>query len=250
MRPKVLIATPTTRRSVHSDYAQSLVALSVSMMKAGIHTMVAMQDGAPVTFQRDILAYRFLEESDATHMLFVDSDMSFPADICEKLLSFQKDFIGALYPHREFSFRRMKQALERGQSFDDAKAAGYSVYGPVGAAEKVSGLYLIGAVGTGLALIHRRCFERIIQHSPPERYTNTYYKSKTLYRFFGEFTSPEGELQTEDVSFCRRYTNAGGQIWAYPSAVIGHVGAFTYQMSFDRWAEATGGASQPASDAE
>ena len=54
-----------------------------------------------------------------------------------------------------------------------------------------------------------------------------------LYGFFDPLPDIEGELQSEDISFCERWrTLCNGTIWGLADADIGHIGEVTYDGNY------------------
>jgi hypothetical protein len=141
MTPRVAIATPTNGGTVRRRYRVSLVGLVAHMATKGIVTTYRAVDGADLPRQRDDLATWFLNMPGCTHLLCIDSDMAFPADLAERLLAHQKELIGALYPTR-----------------NNAKIVGKAF----GALEPHDGgVYKLKGVGFGFVLIARAGLERI-----------------------------------------------------------------------------------------
>jgi hypothetical protein len=228
MQTRVLIATPTTRQVVQSGYMASVVALITQMMRSGLKLRFTLNDGAAIGMQRDMIAHQFLADPALTHLFFIDSDMTFPPDLGNKLLACDKDLIAALCPRRSFDLARARENPDAGFDF---------LLGPMRRFERVGELYRMpDGIGAGLMLIRRGVFERISSNTPPERYRAN---GTWLTRYFGEIVSPEGHLLSEDWAFCRRFIEVGGEVWGYPSASIGHIGTMVYETSFDAWVKAT-----------
>jgi len=47
------------------------------------------------------------------------------------------------------------------------------------------------------------------------------------FEFFAQEASESGEM-SEDLVFCKRWRELGGDVWVDPEVRLGHVGAFTY----------------------
>ena len=95
-----------------SDYVGSLARMMAQLHARGVSTDYRTIDGPNLVLQRDMLADAFLA-SDATHLLFIDSDMAFAPDLAERLLSFAKPVIGTIYPRREPRPRAAEGASSR-----------------------------------------------------------------------------------------------------------------------------------------
>lgn len=67
--------------------------------RKGLTISLHALDVASVAMARNLLVQEALK-SDATHILFIDSDMGFPMDAIKRLLSHDKDIVGVPYPMR------------------------------------------------------------------------------------------------------------------------------------------------------
>lgn len=91
----IIICTPT-KDTIHSGTAFDLVQL----VKHSPEANFAVSQGTILPNQRTNLIRKVIE-SHAGHVLFIDSDMRFPEDTIDKLLSHKKDIIGANCKHRQ-----------------------------------------------------------------------------------------------------------------------------------------------------
>ena len=93
---KILIGTP-----VHSDvsihYTQALLEFQQECFKKKIGLSFSLIKSSLVTQGRNLCVASFLE-SDATHLLFIDSDIYFQAKSIFSMLKADKDIIGVPYP--------------------------------------------------------------------------------------------------------------------------------------------------------
>jgi GT2 family glycosyltransferase len=134
----------------------------------------------------------------ATHVMFIDSDMTFLPDAIPTLLSRRKDIIGAPYVMKTPPHHNIVKQLVDGQ----IKGWGY---------EMPAGPFKCLSVGTGFMLVDTEVFKRT---EPP------YFRIEQ-----------EGSVMIgEDVAFCRRVAEAGFETWCDPTVPIGHIGEFTFMM--------------------
>lgn len=82
---KLAIAMPTTGGINKARTTVSLFGLAAELGARGLSPRLLQIDGWDVVCARDLLAANFLK-SDATHLLFCDSDMEFSADAALRLL--------------------------------------------------------------------------------------------------------------------------------------------------------------------
>jgi hypothetical protein len=146
--------------------------------------------------QRHELAKRALKLRNATHILWVDSDMGFPPDSLHRLLAHDLDIVGANYPRRVRPYWSSASDLD-GKVLDPSSV----------------GLQEVGVIGFGLVLTKRCVFEA--EYEMP------------LFAHHDE-----GGYCTEDVAFCRKVRKTGFKVWVDHdlSRDVRHVGslALTY----------------------
>jgi hypothetical protein len=200
MKPHLFIATPTHRSFVDSHYALSLAHLAAHLGAAQIGFRIFMQDGADLAQQRNVIAAEFLSLTKATHVLMIDDDTAFPADVVLALLKSEKEFIGCLCPRRD---------LAGGYVSED------EILGPAGGAATPT-----RAIGMGLTLIARSVFESMISK-------NAALSSPRGYRFFDRLDGPDAQ-HGEDFSFCIRWRQTGGEIFALKLPGVRHVGKMAF----------------------
>ena len=111
-QPLILVATPCFGGMVSQNYMLSVIRLMSYAKSAAFDVSLSMLGyDALISRARSTLAAAFLDNPAATHLLFVDADISFEPQQVERLLRFGKDFSGALYPQR---------CVERGESVQQA----------------------------------------------------------------------------------------------------------------------------------
>ena len=77
----------------------SVIQLMSYAKSAGFDVTLSMLGyDALISRARSTLVAAFLDNLEATHLLFVDADISFEPQRVERLLKFNRDFTGALYP--------------------------------------------------------------------------------------------------------------------------------------------------------
>jgi hypothetical protein len=239
-KPTVFIATPMYGGQCAGWYTQSILNLVNVFSGAGINTQFSfMFNESLITRARNALAHQFLK-TDATHLMFIDSDIRFnPADIV-KMLEVDKEIICGIYPKKEINWFTVKQAMDNGVEKDKLQYyTGSFVVNLVNYAGEVtvpvSEPVEIFNGGTGFMLIKREVFETLADKVPS--YTNdvgdlsNQMKEKEVIKeFFATSIEPDtNRLLSEDYHFCRIYRLAGGKVWAAPWAHLGHMGSYLFE---------------------
>ena len=133
--------------------------------------------------------------SGSTHLLFVDSDISFPKDAVQKLIAQDKDVIGGMYNRREEG-NLPTILMEEGDKLvipNDPPGKTFPVF----------------ATGTGFMLIKLASLEKV----------------EYPYFWFGVH---KDRMLGEDAWFCRQVQKAGLTVWCDPNLGIKHIGTKEY----------------------
>lgn len=156
----------------------------------------------------------------AEYMLFIDADMGFPPEIVTDMVMFDEPLIGAVYPQRKLPL----------------SWAGSGTGAPT--TERRGNFMLVEGVGMGCTLIRRDVVTKMIEKFPelidkrlalhPAGETLRQAGTDRLLRFFEKLDLPERGVVSEDLSFCLRWQQCGGQTWASVGHRMSHVGPFDY----------------------
>jgi hypothetical protein len=232
MAEALFIATPTAGGIARSRYVAALVQAVSDLERRGVAVAFGTIDAADIRSQRDALVDLFLENG-ASHLLFVDNDMSFPGDLAARFLNVRKPFVAAIYTRRRLQLERVRSLIEAGQSFEGAVARAYDFnVGFDGTTTSGSGsLIRIDRAGLGFALIAREVFDRVAEHHDLPTYHNAEL-GRAVRAFFDPVPAQDGKRMSEDYSFCRRWRLAGGEIWGEFRTRLGHHGDFEYGAAY------------------
>jgi len=191
------------------------------------------------------MAYDFLQ-SDATHLMFIDADISFdPKDIV-RMIDADKDIICGLYPKKEINWQLVSDAVKAGVDYKDLpNYTGSFVVNLVGGASQTTGdinhPIEIDNGGTGFMLIKRGVFETLKATVP--KYTNDMILiidknpvKKIIDEFFTTSIDEESgnRLLSEDYHFCKIARKAGFKVYAAPWAQLTHSGTYNFSGTLPR----------------
>ena len=95
---KLLIGIPTLDY-VHSEFMRCLIALIQRLRDDGINFDVDIESGTLVYIARDRIAHKAINEN-YTHVLWLDSDMIFNADLLDDLMFSGEAFVSGIYHAR------------------------------------------------------------------------------------------------------------------------------------------------------
>lgn len=99
---KVAIIVPNTGM-VHHNTVSCISALAYRAGKDGIPLTYYSPSLAGVAAVRNVGAEVALDDKEVTHILWIDSDMTFPSDALNRLLAHDKYIVGCAYPKRDGS---------------------------------------------------------------------------------------------------------------------------------------------------
>lgn len=188
---------------------------------------------ADVVRARSVLVRIFLEESQATHLFFVDSDVSFDPKLLAGMLRADLDFVAAPYPRREGIDFEGVQAVAKG--LGEAAAYRYAIHvAPEGLHVAPNGIGEVLHMPLGCALMKREMLEKMVAAyaetlSFADRTLGPDATMTTVALF--QLLLEDGELWGEDFSFCERWRRLGGKVYGYfgPGSPATHHGEHAFR---------------------
>ena len=217
-KPSVMIAMPCYD-SVKVNTMVAIVKVIQQLSKSGIQVGINTMKSPLIHQARNYLTSVFLD-SDFTHLLFIDSDVEFEPEAILRMLVAKKDVICTPY---------------RVKSLDVSQKI-YTVELKKDARMEASDLIEIVAGPTGIMLIHRDVFKKIIEKFPELKIKNSVFPQpgpdhKYYYNFF-DFTFKDGYSAGEDVSFCKLVRQAGFKLYANTASFTKHHGSYAWGGRF------------------
>ena len=236
-RVHLVVATPCFGGQVSSIYASSVFALQRAIHGlSNVDLTLHMRDGdALITRARANLATLFLDDPTATHLLFVDADIGFePAQVL-RLIECGADMCAAVYPIKRIDWDKVKTVIAAARPNPAAAALNYvfEVADPDAVVSR-SGFVKVRYAGTGFLMIRREALERMCAHYPHLRYRRDHSveaatASDHRFALFDCMIDEHGTYLSEDFSFCRRWSDMGGEIWADLNSALSHVGPLVFR---------------------
>jgi hypothetical protein len=106
----VLIATPTAGGVVKALYATTLLKTVIAVKDAGWGVDFVTFDSAYISRARNYFAHLVLREPRFTHLVMIDSDMSFEGHVICRLLRCDKPVVAAAYSQRRMNMVAFAEA--------------------------------------------------------------------------------------------------------------------------------------------
>lgn len=186
-----------------------------------------------ITRARNTLVSQFMEMSEATHLMFIDSDITFEPELVHRMLVFDQDVVGGMYPAKALCWNPPPQ-IDKREPPQTATLQYVGKFCEGGELERrgpfATGVYC----GTGFVMIKRRVIQRLIAAHPECLYTSDHVYTPTrserkYYALFECMIDPETrEYLSEDFGFCRLWRALGGQIWLDVEASLVHTGSHDF----------------------
>lgn len=250
-KKSIFIATPMYGGMNHGSYMRACLDLQQVCMQHGIKIKFSfLFNESLITRARNYLVDDFLK-SDFTHMLFLDSDISFNAMDVLTLLALDYDIVGGPYPKKAIKWSAVKLAVEKNPDVDPQlleTVAGDYVFNMVENTKQfqVGEPLEVREIGTGYMMIKREVFDKFREAYPNTRYKpdhalynkdgNTY-----IHAYFDTIIDPDTERYlSEDYMFCQNWRKIGGKIYLCPWMQTEHVGTYAFKGDMSSTAKLVG----------
>ena len=243
---KLFVATPMYGGQCAGMYTKSIADLSALCAKYGIPLQLYyLFNESLITRARNYCVDEFVR-SEATHLMFIDSDIGFnPQDVIAMLALMKDDapydVLGGPYPKKCISWEKIKQAVDKGVADEDPNTleryVGDYVFNPksgqkeIQLGEPVEVLEL----GTGFMMIRRNVFEKYkaaypeLSYKPDHVRTEHFDGSREIHAYFDCIIDPESKRYlSEDYNFCYHVTKMGGRNYLCPWMKLNHVGSYIF----------------------
>ncbi len=172
---------------------------------------------------RNIFLSIWFDRIQSSHMLFVDSDMSFPPQLVVDMIGYNKPLVGALCPKKKLPIEFAGRAK-------------------LGDTMIVNGFMEVSGIGGAVMLISREVVTAILQKYPElsDEVTVKNHAAKDILEGQGvkrlirafDPVNIEGEKFSEDLSFCHRWTQCGGDVWANIMHPVTHIGMHEFTGAY------------------
>lgn len=262
---KLFVATPMYGGMCYGGYTQSMINLAIACVRYGVEMRVYnIFNESLITRARAYCAQAFLD-SDCTHLLFIDSDITFDPDSVLTLLALQSDespydVIAGPYPKKCISWEKIKQAVDKGAADENPnnleKFVGDYVFNLAGGQTKMhlNEPVEVMETGTGFMMIRRKTFEDFraaypeLLFKPDHVRTEGFDGSREVMMFFDTVIDPESKRYlSEDYMFCQYVRRMGGKVWLCPWIQLKHTGTYIYGGSLTDLASVGAAATADAS---
>lgn len=233
---RLVVGTPCYGGLVTMRYMQSLCVLLLQAPRLDMSVQLEMIGyESLITRGRNTLLAKFLDQADATHLFFIDSDIAFDVAQVTRMLAFDQDIVAGVYPLKQMEWNAAAIArVNAGERLEQAALRYVGLPCEGKEAEERQGFVTAEYAGTGFMLIRRNVLERMIAAYPQTRFTKSHHTSLpstsgNQYALFDCMIDKEsGAYLSEDYTFCKRWRELGGKIWLDTESRLTHIGAFDF----------------------
>lgn len=245
-KKKLFVAAPMYGGVCAGMFTRSILDLSALCAAHGIPLQVYfLFNESLIQRARNYCVDEFMR-SDATHLMFIDSDIGFdPRDVLVLLAmaedSSDYDVIGGPYPKKTISWEKIKQAVDKGVADEDPnildRFVGDYVFNPKATTSSIpiNKPVEVRELGTGFMLIRRKTFEDYAKAFPHKSYrpdhvrTEHFDGTREIMAYFDCEIEPETKRYlSEDYLFCYNVQKMGGKVWLCPWMKLQHVGSYVF----------------------
>lgn len=200
--------------------AFSLFRAHVDLREAGFDVELSLLMGdCHVDDARNHLVHDFLESS-CDDLVFIDADVGFQTSDLIKLLNYDRDVVGGVYPKKS-DIESYPAWLPGGEIWTDK-----------------DGLIEAVGFGTGFMRIRRNVLEKMASVAP--EYVDDH--NKTVKQIFYRETI-NGKRNSGDIAFCRKWAGMGGKVYVDPSFYMEHRGEKTWGGNYGAYLRRVNGIS-------
>lgn len=233
MRGHVLIAFPAYTGTVHVQTMRSVIADIMLLAMRGFNVSIADECGnAMIADCRAKIVADFVRQTQFTHLVMIDHDVSWEPGSLVKLVEHEVDFVCGMYPKRSdpltFNFR---SALQDGKGLE---------------IDPATNLVEVWGVPAGFLCLKRACCEKMIAAYDELKFEvergqdplGNELPRNVAWALFDPYR-PEGTLTKlgEDYAFCQRWRDIGGRVFIDVSIAMGHTGNKTFRGQLGQWFE-------------
>ena len=234
--PKIFISTPCFDAMMTMQYTISLMRLMQLLQRCNIEYVVDfIGNESLIPRARNNSLSRFIQ-SDFTHLLFIDSDIEFPAESVLELLKFDKDVVCGSYPKKGYNWKRFIHSLHTEQDSNesfDSRGLDFNynlIYDDKNQIIRDGNFIRVGHAATGFMMIKREIIDKLCEkHTELDIISDSMSNSGSSIKGLFCCMIKNKVYLSEDYSFCERVNDIGGEVWISTSINLNHIGKHSFQ---------------------
>ena len=244
----IFIATPCYGGQIGEPYFRSMMKLAILCNKYNLkYTVSTLANESLVTRGRNTLVSFFMENTDATHLFFIDADIEFNPEDVLRMVAYDRPVVVGAYPKKALNWTSIINAARADESETEETIEGHSSNYVVNfdfvqdekgmntpQVQIEDNLVKLKDAGTGFMCIQKQVIQELFDKHPEMKYVNDINVDQKfepfMYALFDTMIDPDSRRYlSEDYTFCRLWQNNGGTIYLDPRTALSHVGHYTFR---------------------
>ena len=244
----IFIATPCYGGQLGEPYFRSMMRFAILCNKYDIkYTISTLANESLITRGRNTLTSFFMENSEATHLFFIDADIEFNPEDILRMVAYDKPIVVGAYPKKAINWHSIMEATRNDPEETPDTIEGHSSNYVVNfdfvkdvdgnktpQVQIVDNLVKLKDAGTGFMCIQKEVIQQMFDWYPETKYVNDINVDQKfepfMYALFDCIIDPESRRYlSEDYTFCRRWQEKGGDVFLDPRTALNHVGHYTFR---------------------
>lgn len=213
-----MLSAPAYDGKVNVWHATALVETAKIGLAKNINVVAVYQPGDALVQRARNDLFKIAYESEVDDLVFIDADVDWQPEDFFRLLAHDVDIVAAPIIKKTDTEKTYSVKL-----LDDLHV-------------NENGLIRVNGAATGFMRISRRAIKEIFETAPEYSEPG---KSGPLKMVF-DVRIIDGVLWGEDIFFCERWNELGGEIYIDPSINCGHTGDKRWQSDFIGWLTSKG----------
>jgi len=235
---KIIIPVICYNHTANTEFMMSLIKLTWLLKEQNVQFVLL-----PIVFEslipraRNAAVAFFMSDPDATHLLFIDSDIEFTCEGVVAMLNADKGVICAGYAQKHLSIEHIKTMLASGtEDMETFTRTSVHLKMPVKDEPIVEAFYAT----TGFLLIKKDVIKRLIEANPERAYMNDIdgyasADSNMFYDLFRISIHPQTKrYESEDYGFSSLLHELQEPIWVCTDVSLKHMGWYGYPANLSK----------------
>lgn len=217
----VFVAIPSYKAAFDVETVHFLLKMKTAFDKAGIHYLIedASCNGLIHNVRNRLIA-RAMAIPNVTDVLFLDDDVGPKPEDAVRLVNAPVEVVAGVYPAKKEEPTWFVQYLE---NCDVASCWNADL-----------NLLKVAGVPAGFLRVSRSALQKMIHAYPELEYEDKDVRGHKAWGLFYPQIIDRHDWG-EDMIFCKRWTDIGGEVWVDPTMHLKHVGRKVYSGCFGEW---------------
>ena len=120
MSSKIFIGTPCYGGMITADYFKSVLQLTALAATKKIELQFGtIGNESLITRARNTLVQLFMDESQYTHLLFINADIAFNPESVFRMLDLDEDVVTGVYPRKTIDWTKVKKRAQENPNISE-----------------------------------------------------------------------------------------------------------------------------------